>query len=118
MSLVETLMVAAELTGDLRFIVDSHGDPYFGELTNFISYLWGRRAGEAYQCNRYDEEALGWRHAGLRQHRVHQSRKNNFSASRTAQFALRVHFGGKEGTHADRTRHALTHPDRSFESDL
>lgn len=41
MSLVETFMVAFDISSDQRFIRDSDGDPYFGTVTHFISYLWG-----------------------------------------------------------------------------
>ena len=39
-SLVETLQVAAKLTGDKRFIHDADGRPFFGRATHFISYFW------------------------------------------------------------------------------
>ena len=39
-SLVETLQVAAKLTGDNRFIRDADGRPFFARATHFISYFW------------------------------------------------------------------------------
>lgn len=40
LSLVETLMVAAESTGDSSLTHDSHGRAYFGSPTVFLSYTW------------------------------------------------------------------------------
>jgi hypothetical protein len=40
LSIIETCMIANELTGDNRFIMDSEGAPYFGRVTVFLSYFW------------------------------------------------------------------------------
>ena len=40
LSLVETLILAYELTNDRRFISDQNGRPYFGRATHFVSYFW------------------------------------------------------------------------------
>ena len=40
LSLVETLMIAATITGDDSFIHDAEGRPYFGRAGVFISYFW------------------------------------------------------------------------------
>jgi hypothetical protein len=40
LSLVETLIIAAELTGDSTFTHDAEGSPFFGRATVFISYFW------------------------------------------------------------------------------
>eukprot|EP01052_Picozoa_sp_SAG31_P045044 SAG31_NODE_8081_length_1526_cov_1.540995_1_plen_459_part_10 len=39
-SLVETLLLAAKLTGDQALVTDSNGDNYFGDATEFFSYCW------------------------------------------------------------------------------
>ena len=39
-SLVETLEIARELTGDEAFVRDADGRPYFGATTVFVSYFW------------------------------------------------------------------------------
>jgi hypothetical protein len=39
-SFVETLLIAAELTGDRRFVQSSAADPYFAPATTFVSYGW------------------------------------------------------------------------------
>ncbi len=40
LSLIETLMVAAMITGDDSFTHDADGQAYFGRATVFISYFW------------------------------------------------------------------------------
>ena len=40
LSVIETCMIAAELTGDRSFVEDEKGEPYFGLATTFISYFW------------------------------------------------------------------------------
>jgi tetratricopeptide (TPR) repeat protein/cyclophilin family peptidyl-prolyl cis-trans isomerase len=40
LSLIETLMIAATITGDDSFTHDAKGRPYFGCATVFISYFW------------------------------------------------------------------------------
>ena len=40
LSLMETLMIAADLTGDTRFTHDDDGNAFFGTATTFISYFW------------------------------------------------------------------------------
>ena len=40
LSLLETLMIAAMITGDDSFTHDAEGQPYFGRATVFISYFW------------------------------------------------------------------------------
>ena len=40
LSFIETCMIAAELTGDRRFVEDENGTPYFGLATIFVSYFW------------------------------------------------------------------------------
>jgi tetratricopeptide (TPR) repeat protein len=40
LSLVETLMIAAAITGDDSFTHDAEGQPFFGCATVFISYFW------------------------------------------------------------------------------
>ena len=58
-SLVETLQVAAKLTGDKRFIHDADGRPFFGRATHFISYFWAApfgRLGGALETQRAKSE--------------------------------------------------------------
>ncbi|KAJ8598953.1 hypothetical protein CTAYLR_009932 [Chrysophaeum taylorii] len=38
--LVETLLLAAEVTGDRSFTHDANGRPYFGSTTHFLSHTW------------------------------------------------------------------------------
>ena len=40
LSLVETCIIAADLTGDKSFVEDESGQPYFGTPMVFISYFW------------------------------------------------------------------------------
>ena len=40
LSIVETYIIAAELTGDESFVEDEEGRPFFGTVTTFISYFW------------------------------------------------------------------------------
>ena len=40
LSIVETCIIAAELTGDRSFVEDGEGRPFFGTVTTFISYFW------------------------------------------------------------------------------
>ena len=40
LSLVETIVLAAELSGDSGLLADSSGRPYFGTTTIFVSYSW------------------------------------------------------------------------------
>ena len=40
LSLIETLLLAAEFTGDARFAHDAEGRPFFGRTSHFISYCW------------------------------------------------------------------------------
>ena len=39
LSLVETLILTAEATGD-ESLVQSGGQPFFGQATHFVSYTW------------------------------------------------------------------------------
>jgi hypothetical protein len=43
LSLIETLMIAGDLTGDDTFTHDPSGEPFFGRATIFISYFWQAR---------------------------------------------------------------------------
>ena len=43
LSLIETLMIARDLTGDDTFTHDPSGEPFFGRATIFISYFWQAR---------------------------------------------------------------------------
>ena len=45
-SLVETLYIAAEVTGDPSFLRDADGRPYFGKPSVFVSYTWRNGFGD------------------------------------------------------------------------
>eukprot|EP00750_Incisomonas_marina_P002810 INCI12697.2.p1 GENE.INCI12697.2~~INCI12697.2.p1 ORF type:complete len:681 (+),score=120.89 INCI12697.2:109-2151(+) len=40
LSVVETLQLAFDVTGDSAFVQDASGKPYFGTATQFVSYYW------------------------------------------------------------------------------
>ena len=49
-SLVETLYVAAEVTGDPSFLRDADGRPYFGKPSVFVSYTWRNGFGDVFSA--------------------------------------------------------------------
>jgi hypothetical protein len=49
-SLVQTLLLAAELTGDRTLLADADGNDYFGDATEFFSYCWKAELRAVFSC--------------------------------------------------------------------